>query len=133
LDPSTEPDWIKPSPVQDSTSSEKVPPVPPPRRQQTGLDKSSPEENPAPAPANEKTKPPIPPKPSSMSAPNLKETSLSSSSESNESKTAQPPPSTGSMPKDKDLPMTGPVGLMDQDDGTSETLTWKPLQPSKEL
>jgi len=151
FDPTDEPDWIKVNLPEDRTASQSLlqasvkkvaPPLPPPRRQQSDRMPTVPHDPDVSRRASSvsldgRPKPPVPPKPSFISA---------------RARVQSPPPiSTPDEEKDKPKPPFPPrprtegvengsekerkVGLlMDDDDGGGRTVGgWIPLQPSKEL
>jgi synaptojanin len=141
--PTTEPDWIKVTtpqiPVSSTTSEEKAPRAPPPRRQQSERVPASP---PRPQATRQqssvsldgRSKPPVPPKPSFMSA----RASLSSSSPTIDDDGANPrpplPPRSQVHGDVQQAEKDADVGLlMDDDDARRIMEGWVPLQPSKEL
>ena len=143
FDISDEPDWIKVTATQIPISQpleKKFPPPPPPRRQQT--DPPSPQEQPAvlrrvnSLATKAKPKPPIPPKPTFISARASVPSSPAHSADDN-FKPKPPMPRRSQTPKltGQRNEKNGKVGLlMDDEDGEPKIVGgWVPLQPSKEL
>lgn len=141
-DPTTEPDWIKVTPLQhpiSSTSEKKFAPLPPPRRQQSEriaetLQRPPLPSRPSSAPLNGKQKPPVPPKPSFISG-----RALAASSpppiEKNNTKPKPPIPPRTNIRNFRHVEKDSEVGLLMDDDDAGERIIggWIPLQPSKEL
>jgi synaptojanin len=162
FDPTDEPDWIKisaanvpaatPTPLTSPTKKLVAPPLPPPRRQQSEL---TPETPPDPdllsrrassMSLDGKPKPPVPPKPSFISARAVVSSPSPISQEPGDEEEFKPKPplpprvqtqplENGSEKDAKGSTTDGRVGLiMDDEDGGQKVVgAWIPLQPSKEL
>jgi synaptojanin len=143
FDNTDEPDWIKVTapqiPFSAPIDQKKIAPVPPPRRQQT--EPVSPQEpqllrRSSSLSSTGKSKPPVPPKPSFISA-RASVTSSPSPSEDGDFKPAPPlPPPRPQETAPKHVQKDGKVGLLMDDDDEGEVRVvggWVPLQPSKEL
>lgn len=137
FDPTTEPDWIKVIPVQTPVSTKKPPP-PPPRRQQSERIPSS--RNPeisrraSSVSLDGRSKPPVPPKPSFLSA----RATVASSLQPIKDDEYKPKPYVPGRPQTLNVAhveKNGKVGLLMDDDETGSRVVggWVPLQPSKEL
>ena len=148
--PTTEPDWIKvittenPLPAtQDKKApptEKKAPPLPPPRRQQSDRIPSSPRQvvrQSSSVSLDSRQKPPVPPKPSVLSARASISSSPPRSMDGRETKTKPPLPlplrghGEGGLKVDNN---NNASSLMDDDESGGRVVDgWIPLQPSKEL
>ena len=142
FDPTNEPDWIKVTSPQlpvSLPSVKKVPPLPPPRRQQSDRTPSSPQEpigrRLSSASLDGRSKPPVPPKPIHIST---RKSIVSASPPPMDDEDFKPkpplPPRTQEV-SPQHVVKNGEVGLLMDDDETGGRVVggWVPLQPSKEL
>ena len=141
FDATDEPDWIKVASPQlpvSFPSAKKVPPLPPPRRQQSdSVPSSSHESIPrrlSSVSLDGRSKPPVPPKPSFIST---RRPIVSSPPplDDDEFKPKPPLPPRNIESAPQHVEKTGEVGLLMDDDDTGGRVVggWVPLQPSKEL
>lgn len=146
FDLTDEPDWIKVNAVQipvSSTPEKKVPPPPPPRRQKSEGSPTSPRDpeirrRQSSIALDGKTKPPVPPKPTFISARPI----VSSPRPADDGGLKPEPRLLPQRPHVQDVGQewvehvekNGKVGLlMDEEEGERIVGGWIPLQPSKEL
>ena len=141
FDPTNEPDWIKvtsPQPPVSLPSVKKVPPLPPPRRQQSDRTPSSPQEPIArrlsSASLDGRSKPPVPPKPIHISTRRSIVSAPPSPMDDEDFKPKPPLPPRTQEVSPQHVVKNGEVGLLMDDDETGRVVGgWVPLQPSKEL
>jgi len=137
FDATDEPDWIKVTAVQIPLSDKKIPPLPPPRRQQSEgpaspLPMPDMLRRPSSSSLDGKAKPPAPPKPSFLKA---RDGVKSPPPEMYDDEKPAPPLPPRRESDLKPVEKDGEVGLLMDDDEADEKLVggWVPLQPSKEL
>lgn len=138
FDPTTEPDWIKVTATQIPLSTKK-PPAPPPRRQQSERIPPLPQDpeisrRSSSTSLDGRSKPPVPPKPSFISA----RAAVSSSPppiDDDEFKPKPPLPPRTQTRNVQHVDKDEKAGLLMDDDESGSRVVggWVPLQPSKEL
>lgn len=153
FDPTDEPDWIKVNLPEAGTVEtiplsmpvkSIVPPLPPPRRQQSERIPSTPPDpdlsrRSSSASLDGRAKPPVAPKPSFMRARSLVQSPPPTSNSEDEEEEYKPkpplPPRTQTEPLENGSEKESKVGsIMDDDDTGGKVVGgWIPLQPSKEL
>ena len=138
FDATDEPDWIKVTAIQLPISDRKMPPLPPPRRQESERIPPAPPQKPdmlrrpSSSSLDGKTKPPAPPKPSFLKARDGVNSRTAELSDDEKPVPPLPPRRESDL---KSVEKNREVGLLMDDDEADEKLVggWVPLQPSKEL